>query len=620
MQPPLSEFSFDLERFEFLVNDSTEEAFGHLLFVLRELNEQYGAWGPNFVVNSVYPDADAQHFCTRLASAITTLLSRPHLVLSEYYYAAIMDHHRWLATIFAVSAFRNGDHIIRSQNGAGGGVHDRITLNANNLRIFCLCYFPDSYIPLQPDALWTTDKNTVVRLFFALLSGRALPTPAGHAKREQLLSWLPGRMHEIESIDALPHGVLHDVYMHCSYADYSGKHEIKASINRLVRQQLLSLGFEDSHECPERKKPLLVVVLEWFNKRHSIYRTHSTTINALRKSYRVMGIARLGFTDEVARSVFDDFCEVAPDNDVLQIYREIKQLQPDVIYYPSVGMFPLTMYLINLRLAPLQLMALGHPATTHSSHIDGILVEEDYVGDAACFSEPLIRIPKDGMPYLPPCDLNPVKAKNRCGKTGPSIRVAVCASVMKINPGFLDTLAEIQARSRAPVQFVFYTALAHGIVYEYLRGVIAAKLPGAEINPHLDVQRYQEMLNTCHLFANPFPFGNTNGLVDCVRLALPGVCLTGPEVHTHIDEGLFRRLGLPQELIACDRAQYIQAVLRLVEDSAYRNALHQRLLGEEVEAVLFTGKPQLFVKEVNKARARQLASLTPSNETVRALS
>ncbi|MDA6200900.1 cobalt ABC transporter permease, partial [Escherichia coli] len=59
-------------------------------------------------------------------------------------------------------------------------------------------------------------------------------------------------------------------------------------------------------------------------------------------------------------------------------------------------------YLTALRLAPLQLMALGHPATTWSEHIDGVLVEEDYLGEVGCFSEPVFTVPSDAIPYIPP--------------------------------------------------------------------------------------------------------------------------------------------------------------------------------------------------------------------------
>ncbi|MCZ6095217.1 hypothetical protein O5171_10705 [Escherichia coli] len=44
-----------------------------------------------------------------------------------------------------------------------------LTLNGENLRLFCLSYYPDSQIALQPELLWQYDRQTVVRLFFALL-------------------------------------------------------------------------------------------------------------------------------------------------------------------------------------------------------------------------------------------------------------------------------------------------------------------------------------------------------------------------------------------------------------------------------------------------------------------
>ncbi|HIA7562205.1 TPA: cobalt ABC transporter permease, partial [Escherichia coli] len=142
----------------------------------------------------------------------------------------------------------------------------------------------------------------------------------------------------------------------------------------------------------------------------------------------------------------------------------LSEVRPDVIYYPSVGMFPLTVYLTALRLAPLQLMALGHPATTWSEHIDGVLVEEDYLGDPACFSETICAVPKDAIPYIPPVSTERVLPertpfRERAKAAWPSalpVRVAVCASVMKINPGFLDTLREISDRSQVPLQFCFY--------------------------------------------------------------------------------------------------------------------------------------------------------------------
>lgn len=614
---------FRLETFEWQVHrGQNEEAARELLALLQMLDTSYAQWGAGFSAwaPGLPEDEVNPHLCTRLAGAITTLFSRPGFMVSDEGFAELMNYHRWLALIFAVSEYRHGDHIIRNINAAGGGVVDPLTLNGDNLKLFCLSYYPDSQIALQPEQLWQYDRQTVVRLFFALLSGRALPTPAAHQKREQLLAWLPEKLQDIDSLAFLPRKVLHDVYMHCSYADLPEKHLIKREINRLTARALM----QSYGDClpvhapqPGRKKPVVAVVLEWFTCQHSIYRTHSTSMRALREHFHLVGMAQPEATDEITREVFDEFRELSGGNTVGDAIRYLSGLRPDIIYYPSVGMFPLTVYLTALRLAPLQLMALGHPATTWSEHIDGVLVEEDYLGDLACFSEPICAVPSDAIPYIPPASAERILPertpfRERAKAAWPAalpVRVAVCSSIMKINPGFLDTLKAISDRSQVPVQFCFYMGFAQGLTFDYLRQTIGRMLPTAEVNAHMPVQTYQQALNSCELFVNPFPFGNTNGLVDTVRQGLPGVCMTGPEVHTHIDEGLFRRLGLPEALIAKDREEYIAATLSLTDSPRLRERLQKQLMENDVEKVLFEGRPEAFAERVwqlwNDSRQRK---------------
>ncbi len=603
---------FRLEHFEWLVHHGThEEAARALITLLQQLNSNYSSWGASFTAHApLRPGADTQgHICTRIAGAVTTLFSSPGFTVSDEGYARLMDYHRWLALIFAVSGYQHGDHIIRNINASGGGQVDPLTLNAGNLKLFCLSYYPDSLIALQPDALWQYDRKTVVRLFFSLLSGRALPTREAHEKREILLAWLPEKLKEVDTLGDLPCAVLHDVYMHCSYADLPGKHLIKREINRLTARTLQQ-NFPELLPVPapesDRKKPVVLVILEWFTSQHSIYRTHSTSMRALRKHFTLCGVGQEKCTDDITRQVFDEWHEVSSANAVAEVLRHIHTLKPDIIYYPSVGMFPLTVYLTSLRLAPLQLMALGHPATTWSPHIDGVLVEEDYLGDEACFSEPVYPVPADAIPYIPPASVARVPVsrepfRERARAAWPAalpVRVAICASVMKINPGFLETLREIGERSQTPVQFCFYMGFAAGLTFSYLKTVIREVLPTAEVNAHMPVAEYQKALNSCELFLNPFPFGNTNGLVDTVRQGMPGVCMTGPEVHTHIDEGLFRRLSLPESLIARNREEYIRAALSLTDTPKLREKLQKQLTENDVEQVLFHGAPEKFADRV----------------------
>lgn len=617
---------FNLEHFEWRVHTAqTELACRELMFLLEELDRHYGQWGERFTAFAPGQTAYGlnRHMCTRLAGAITTLFSRPGFSISDTGYVRLMNLHRWLALIFAVSSYRHADHIIRNLNAAGGGVVDPLTLNAGNLRLFCLCYFPDSEIALQPDVLWQYDRETVVRLFCALISGRALPTPAAHGKREQLLAWLPDRLTELDSLSFLPVAVLHDMYMHCSYADLPEKHAIKRSINALVRRTLEQEGLTDrsAETAEENGKPVMMVVLEHFTRQHSVYRTHSVAFRALRSRFTVHGVALEGSVDEETAQVFD-VCHRVPAGDAVPATRRLAEtLKPAVVFYAGVGMFPYTIFLSNLRLAPLQLVGLGHGASTFCPALDGFVVEEDFVGAEACFSERVYAVPADSMPFVPPSQTQRVLPVRRSFEErrllaepfALPVRIAVCASIMKINPGFLQTLAEIQRRSRVPVQFCFYMGFAQGLTLDYLREVILSVLPDAEVNAHMAVQDYQQALNSCELFANPFPYGNMNGVVDVVRQGLPGVCLSGPEVHTHIDEGLFRRLGLPDELIADDREAYIRAVLKLAENTGWRESLQVQLRDNDPEQVLFRGHPEKFAEVVWQAwMARQVPPEKPA--------
>ncbi|EGY1541421.1 cobalt ABC transporter permease [Salmonella enterica] len=633
---------FTLETFEWRVHTGqTEQAGRELLFLLSELDRHYGQWGDRIraYAPGQAPEALNQHLCTRLAGAITALFSRPGFSLSDTGYVQLMNLHRWLALIFAVSSYRHGDHIIRNLNAAGGGKVDPLTLNGSNLRLFCLCYFPDSEIALQPDVLWQYDRGTVARLFCVLISGRALPTTAAHAKREQLLAWLPERLQELDSLDFLPVAVLHDMYMHCSYADLPQKHAIKRSMNALVRRTLLAQGFYDlagpdapvsgdeerQPDTPE--KPVMMVVLEHFTCRHSVYRTHSVALRALRERFTLHGVALEGSVDTVTEQVFDVCHRVEAGEAVRAVWSLAGRLKPAVVYYAGVGMFPYTIYLSNLRLAPLQLVGLGHGASTFSPYLDGFVVEEDFVGDPACFSETVCAVPADSMPFVPPAQTACVRVTRtpfavRQQQARPfalPVRIAVCASIMKINPGFLTALAEIQARSRVPVKFCFYMGFAQGLTLDYLRTAIHDVLPEAEVNAHMAVEDYQAALNSCELFANPFPYGNMNGVVDVVRQGLPGVCLSGPEVHTHIDEGLFRRLGLPEALIAPDRESYIRAVVRLAEETTWRESLQAQLRENDPERVLFSGHTEKYVAVVWQAWQKAVrGQVTPQGKGRRA--
>jgi predicted O-linked N-acetylglucosamine transferase (SPINDLY family) len=102
------------------------------------------------------------------------------------------------------------------------------------------------------------------------------------------------------------------------------------------------------------------------------------------------------------------------------------------------------------------------------------------------------------------------------------------------------------------------------------------------------------------MFINPFPFGNTNGIIDTVSAGLVGVCKTGPEVHEHIDEGLFSRLGLPKWLVAKTVDEFVTAAIRLATNHDERVFLRKVHAGVGKVDLLFKGRPQFMGEMILK--------------------
>jgi hypothetical protein len=178
------------------------------------------------------------------------------------------------------------------------------------------------------------------------------------------------------------------------------------------------------------------------------------------------------------------------------------------------------------------------------------------------------------------------------------LKIAIPASVMKLNATFLGVLSQIAAAARRPVEFHFFPLACVGVTQVYLDQEIRRIVEGAVIHPDSPHPVYVERLARCAFFLCPFPYGNMNSIVDAVALSLPGVCLDGPEAHTHADVAIFRRLGLPEALTTDTTDAYIAAATRLIDDPDWRAQCQAAARDCDLEARFFSGDPQLFADAI----------------------
>jgi hypothetical protein len=175
-----------------------------------------------------------------------------------------------------------------------------------------------------------------------------------------------------------------------------------------------------------------------------------------------------------------------------------------------------------------------------------------------------------------------------------TVRIAVAATTMKLNPRMMRTLQRIARTSKVPVHFEFLTGFANGLVREQVGDFVLRYLPNATVYQHQPYAQYMECVASCDLFLNPFPYGNMNGVADMAMAGLVGVCRTGPQVHEHIDDGMFRRLGFPDWLIAKSDDDYVAAAVRLIENHDERLELRGALIAKGGDRVFLNGQSELL--------------------------
>jgi hypothetical protein len=571
--------------------------------ILRVVDERYGRVD---TIGGPAPGTERwlERIATRFCAAFGPLICDPATPLTASAYEQLIAHHRWIELMFSASGFASAEHLVPLL-ATGEGAAKRVP--QENLSRFLLLYSAAAGMGVNLDEAANADAPATIGAALGYLASRFCFTDAGHAFREQLVDWLPPRLERVK-LGGLALQGLASPYMHCSYASSPRKHAMKAPMMAQMRRGCLEAGCREYDPAtPPRPgaRPTIVVTTENFSLNHSIWRTHSRAVQALRDRFRVVGFFYPQHLSPEVAACFDEAVPYAGEGGFLDIVRdiagEVLARAPAMVLHLGVGMSPLVIALASLRLAPVQAASFGHTATTASPVIDHMILPDDFVGDPGLFTENLVRLPAAAMPYRMRSGFDYRAVRERAAAAadpaGP-VRIAVPASVMKLGPPILDALARIAAAATRPVEFHIFPLGASGLGQAELVRRLGPRLPMAVIHPELPYDDYLERLGGCAFFVCPFPYGNMNSIVDAALAGLPGVCLDGPEAHAHADGAYFRRMGFPEDLIAADEAAYVAEAVRLADDPAW--LAHCRAIAARVDArhPFFDGDERLFAGAV----------------------
>lgn len=244
----------------------------------------------------------------------------------------------------------------------------------------------------------------------------------------------------------------------------------------------------------------------------------------------------------------------------------------------------LTMHMANNRLlvfarkpAPVQVTYLAYCGTTGLSAIDYRLTDPyiDPVGtDQAFYSEKSVHLPETYWCYEPTELAPPVKSLPAL-ETG-SVCFGSLNNFCKVTPETFSVWCQILKAVPGSTLLIHAHAGSHrerAILALIEQGISPDRVRFAEFRPAAD---YFATYNTMDIALDPFPYGGGTTTCDALWMGVPVVSLAG---QTGVGRGglsILSNLG-HSELVAQDRAEYVQIAVELANDLPRLARLRQTL-------------------------------------------
>jgi len=322
--------------------------------------------------------------------------------------------------------------------------------------------------------------------------------------------------------------------------------------------------------------------------RHSVSKLFAGWIRHMsRAKFQVIGYDLAeSEPDEYGRGLLADFDAVRRKVDGIDKWAAtIRNDALDALIYPEIGMESQSVRLSALRLAPLQMVAMGHPMTTGIPNVDVFLTSDlmEPADGQAHYTERLLRLPNLSFDYERQPAGGPEFKREELGLDPKAVVFICCQSLFKYRPDDDDVIVRI-ARAVPNAQFAFL-GLPTAPLTEIFSARLGAKFAAASIAfakhvvivPPVAFERFGAFLRAGDIYLDSLGWSGGNTSLEAASVGLPIVTTPGGPMRARHTAAILYFMGLGR-YVAASQDAYVAFAAKLAGDAALRRAYAGEIL------------------------------------------
>jgi hypothetical protein len=395
-----------------------------------------------------------------------------------------------------------------------------------------------------------------------------------------------------------PHHVLSGLYFACTYHNPGAVQRVKGIVNRAIQKR----GLPTFENTPCEGTPHIAIVTSRWHRNHAVYKSASPLVEQLVGKYKLT-LVWTGPTDSMPTTTVTDYfdnvinCYFEPGGG-LHIPDEMKVNDFNMVYFPDIGMSDESIWLSNMRIAPIQAVGYGHPDTTGPNNEIDYFVGGDIEKDSTdAYSETMVLLP--GLAQEPAWPTAPRKLNY---KDDGIVRINCVWGPDKYNRTLLNLLAEINKAVGPGSKHEFHLFASPGVnryaALPPFMNEIRRLLPNATVHALQEYYDYMENAEMHDFSLNSFPFGCYNVLIESLYMGLPFLTLVGERFYNRAGAYLNDQIGMSENNCENPRA-LVEAAAQLITSPPALQRQRYHLASLDLKETLFTLKDEHFLKAVN---------------------